>query len=39
LFLAEVATFAAGSLVASVAPSVGVLLAGRAVQGLGAGPC
>lgn len=35
LFLAGVATFGAGSLLASLAPSVGVLLAGRAVQGLG----
>jgi DHA2 family methylenomycin A resistance protein-like MFS transporter len=35
LFLAGVATFGAGSLLASLAPSVGVLLAGRAVQGVG----
>jgi len=35
LFLAGVATFGAGSLLASLAPSAGVLLAGRAVQGLG----
>ena len=35
LFLAGVATFGVGSLLASLAPSVGVLLAGRAVQGLG----
>jgi EmrB/QacA subfamily drug resistance transporter len=35
LFLAGVATFGAGSLLASLAPSAGLLLAGRAVQGLG----
>jgi MFS transporter, DHA2 family, methylenomycin A resistance protein len=35
LFLAGVAAFGTGSLVAGVAPSIGVLLAGRALQGLG----
>jgi len=35
LFLAGVAAFGAGSLVAGLAPSVGVLLAGRALQGVG----
>jgi len=35
LFLAGVAAFGAGSLLASLAPSAGLLLAGRAVQGLG----
>jgi DHA2 family methylenomycin A resistance protein-like MFS transporter len=35
LFLTGVAAFGAGSLVAGLAPSVGVLLAGRALQGVG----
>ncbi len=35
LFLSGVAIFGLGSLIAGLAPSVGVLLAGRAVQGLG----
>jgi len=35
LFLAGVAAFGTGSLVAGLAPSVGVLLAGRAMQGVG----
>ena len=35
LFLAGVTAFGAGSMVAGLAPSVGVLLAGRALQGLG----
>ena len=36
VYLADVATFAAGTLVVALAPSFGVLLAGRVVQGLGA---
>jgi DHA2 family methylenomycin A resistance protein-like MFS transporter len=35
LFLAGVGLFGAGSLVAGLAPSIGVLLAGRVLQGLG----
>jgi MFS transporter, DHA2 family, methylenomycin A resistance protein len=35
LFLAGVAAFGTGSLVAGLAPSVGVLLVGRALQGVG----
>ncbi|HEY6480887.1 MAG TPA: DHA2 family efflux MFS transporter permease subunit [Streptosporangiaceae bacterium] len=35
LFLAGVATFGAGSLAAGLAPTVGVLIAARALQGLG----
>jgi MFS transporter, DHA2 family, methylenomycin A resistance protein len=35
LFLVGVAAFGSGSLVAGLAPSTGVLLAGRALQGLG----
>lgn len=36
LFLGGVTVFIAGSLVCAVAPGIGVLIAGRAVQGLGA---
>ena len=36
VYLADVALFAAGTLVVALAPSFGVLLAGRVVQGLGA---
>ena len=36
IYLADVALFAAGTLVVVLAPSFGVLLAGRVVQGLGA---
>lgn len=35
LFLAGVATFGVGSLVTGLAPGIGVLIAGRALQGLG----
>lgn len=37
VYTLSVAAFAAGSLVVAVAPSFGLLLAGRALQGLGAG--
>ena len=37
IYVLDVALFAAGSLLVAVAPSFGVLLAGRAIQGLGAG--
>ncbi|MFD6177660.1 MULTISPECIES: MDR family MFS transporter [unclassified Isoptericola] len=37
LMLAGVALFFAGSLVAGIAPTMGVLIAGRVLQGLGAG--
>ncbi len=36
VYLADVAVFATGTLVVALAPSFGVLLAGRVVQGLGA---
>ena len=36
VYLADVAVFAVGTLVVALAPSFGVLLAGRVVQGLGA---
>jgi EmrB/QacA subfamily drug resistance transporter len=36
-FLAGVGIFCAGSLVAGIAPSMGVLVVGRALQGIGAG--
>lgn len=36
VYLADIAVFAAGTLVVCLAPSFGVLLAGRVVQGLGA---
>ena len=35
LFILGVATFGAGALISGLAPSVGILLAGRVVQGLG----
>jgi EmrB/QacA subfamily drug resistance transporter len=37
LFLAAIALFSTGSVVAGLAPSMEVLVAGRAIQGLGAG--
>lgn len=37
IYVLSVALFAAGSLLVAVAPSFGVLLVGRAIQGLGAG--
>lgn len=37
LLLASLVTFALGSLMCALAPSIGVLIAGRVVQGLGAG--
>jgi MFS family permease len=37
IYAADVGLFAAGSLVVILAPAFGVLLAGRAIQGLGAG--
>src|SRR5690554_1264563 len=37
VYAADVAVFGAGSLMVAAAPSFGVVLAGRAVQGLGAG--
>jgi EmrB/QacA subfamily drug resistance transporter len=36
-FLLAIVVFAAGSIVAGLAPSMGVLIAGRAISGLGAG--
>ena len=37
LYVLDVALFALGSLLVAISPSFGVLLAGRAIQGLGAG--
>ena len=37
LFLSAIALFSAGSIVAGLAPSMDLLVAGRAIQGLGAG--
>jgi EmrB/QacA subfamily drug resistance transporter len=37
IYVLDVALFAAGSLLVAIAPSFGVLLLGRAIQGLGAG--
>ena len=37
IYVLDVALFAAGSLVVALSPTFGVLLAGRAIQGLGAG--